>query len=151
MKTTESISRLGFLKQPGLTGSALSAFCCTGTLTACSNTQNEVTPLPTDGVTLDLTSSAYARLKTIGGFAYSGNILVARIQNGSYVALSKVCTHEGGTVQYVASSDSLLCPNHGARFSTTGTVTQGPATRALTQYNATLSADGNSLVITNRA
>lgn len=148
-QNTESINRLEFLRQLGLSGSALLAFYCAGTLTSCSKSDTEVSPLDANGVTLDLNSAAYSGLKTIGGYAYTGNILVARIKNGSYIALSKVCTHEGSTVQYVSSSDSIYCPNHGARFSTTGAVTQGPASRALTQYTATLSADGNSLKITN--
>ncbi|GAA4413792.1 Rieske (2Fe-2S) protein [Nibrella viscosa] len=145
----ESISRLAFLKQLGLSGSALLAFYCAGTLMSCSKSDMDVEPLDANGITLDLTTPAYASLKTIGSYTYSGNILVARIKNGSYIALSKKCTHEGSTVQYIASSDSINCPNHGARFSTTGAVTQGPATRSLTQYKTTVSADGNSLLITN--
>lgn len=145
----ESINRLEFLRQLGLSGSALLAFYCAGTLTSCSKSETEVTPLDTNGITLDLTSAAYSGLKTVGNYAYSGNILVAHIKNGSYIALSKICTHEGSTVQYVSSSDSIYCPNHGAKYSTTGAVTMGPATRALTQYKATLSANGNSLKITN--
>lgn len=146
---SESMSRLEFLKSLGLGGSALLAFYCTGALSACKNSTETVTPIDPNGITLDLTTSAYAALKTVGGYAYTGNILVARVKNGSYIALSKVCTHEGTTVQYVASSDSIYCPNHGARFSTTGAVTQGPANRPLTQYKVTPSTDGKTLVITN--
>lgn len=145
----DAINRLQFLKQLGLSGSALLAFYCAGTLSSCSKAEDTVTPLGTDGVTLDLTSSAFSGLKTVGNYAYSGNVLVAHIKNGSYIAVSKICTHEGSTVRYVASADNLYCAEHGAQYTTSGTVTQGPATRSLTQYKTTLSSDGNSLLITN--
>ncbi len=126
-KTTASINRLEFLRQLGLSGSALVAFYCAGALSSCS--KNSLTPAAplTSNITLDLTSATYSGLTTIGGYAYSGSILVAHIKDGSYIALSKVCTHEGSTVQYVAISNNVYCPNHGARFNTTGAVTQGPA------------------------
>lgn len=168
-KTTESIDRLTFLKQLGLSGGALAAFYCIGTLSACSSSSTDPTPISTSpsttpvsttsgtptstttvassGTTLDLTTAAYSKLTTIGGYAYTGNILVAHIKDGSYIAISKVCTHEGTTVQYVSSSNSIYCPNHGATFSTTGVVTGGPASRSLTQYKTTLSSDGKSLLI----
>lgn len=148
-KTAESMNRLEFLKQLGLSGSALVAFYCAGTLSSCSKSSpSPAAPLTAD-ITLDLTSATYAGLTTIGGYAYTGSILVAHIKDGSYIALSKVCTHEGTTVEYIASSNTIYCPNHGARFNTTGAVTQGPASRSLTQYKATLSSDGKSLLITN--
>ena len=150
MKNVEVMNRLEFLKQLGLSGSALLAFYCAGTLSSCSKSDDTtVTPIDANGITVDLTSSTYASLTTVGAYAYVNNILVAHIKNGNYIALSKVCTHEGTTVQYVASSDSIYCPGHGAQFTTSGTVTQGPASRALTQYNVTLSSDGKSLLITN--
>lgn len=127
------------------------AFYCTGALTSCSKSTSitPAAPATPTNITLDLTSAAYSKLTTIGSYTYTGNILVAHIKNGSYIALSKVCTHEGTTVQYIPSSDSIYCPNHGAAYSTTGAVTQGPAQQALTQYKATLSTDGKSLLITN--
>lgn len=151
--TEESINRLAFLKQLGLNGAALVAFYCAGgALSSCSKSGSSINPAPplsSSGVTLDLTTAAYASLKNVGSYAYSGNILVARVKSGSYIALSKVCTHDGTTVQYVAGSDSIYCPNHGAKFTTTGAVAQGPANSPLTQYKTILSADGNTLTVNN--
>ncbi|WP_338874767.1 Rieske (2Fe-2S) protein [Spirosoma sp. SC4-14] len=162
-KTTESIDRLTFLKQLGLKGSALVAFYCAGTLSSCTQSgSNDPAPASSSsssgstttgssttssGITLDLTSAAYSKLTTVGNYAYTGNILVAHIKDGSYIALSKICTHEGSTVQYVSKNNNIYCPNHGATFSTTGAVTGAPASRALTQYKVTLSTDGKSLLI----
>ncbi|WP_020595134.1 ubiquinol-cytochrome c reductase iron-sulfur subunit [Spirosoma panaciterrae] len=149
-KKEEAIDRLAFLKQLGLSGAALVAFCCSGTLSSCkSNEVSPAAPASATDITLDLTTGTYAGLTTVGGYAYTGSILVAHIKNGSYIALSKVCTHEGSTVQYRSNSDSIYCPNHGATFDTSGVVTGGPARQSLTQYKATLSSDGKSLRITN--
>ncbi|WP_020603562.1 ubiquinol-cytochrome c reductase iron-sulfur subunit [Spirosoma spitsbergense] len=149
--TTESMDRLAFLKELGLKGAALVAFYCgAGTLESCSKSDN-ITPAAalSSPITLDLTTAAYSKLTTVGNYAYTGNILVAHIKNGSYIAISKVCTHEGTTVQYVSSSDSIYCPNHGATFTTAGTVTSGPARQSLTQYKTTLGSDGKTLQISN--
>ncbi len=121
-------------------------------MAACSKSDSSIAPaapISTAGITLDLTSATYVGLKTIGGYAYTGNIIVAHVKDGSYIALSKVCTHQGTTVQYIAASDNIYCPNHGAMYSDTGAVTQGPAMSSLTQYKATLSQNGQSLIITN--
>lgn len=147
------MSRNEFLRSLGLSSGALMAFYCLGTLTSCSKDKDSSDPQPNPStpvdVTLDLTTTAYNPLKTVGGFAYSGNILVAHVKDGSYVALSKVCTHQGTTVEYRSGSDDVYCPAHGSVFRTTGTVANGPATQALTSYKTTLSADGNQLKITN--
>lgn len=150
MNATESMDRLAFLKELGLKGAALVAFYCGATaLESCSKSGVAPAAALSSPVTLDLSTAAYSSLTTVGNYAYTGNILVAHIKNGNYIALSKVCTHEGTTVQYVASSDSIYCPNHGAAFATTGAVTKGPASSSLTQYKATLSSDGKTLQITN--
>jgi cytochrome b6-f complex iron-sulfur subunit len=82
-------------------------------------------------------------LATNGGFLVSNRIIVARTTAGSFLAVSAICTHEGTTIQYQGSSNNFRCPNHGATFSATGQVTNGPANRPLTQYKTELT--GTSL------
>jgi cytochrome b6-f complex iron-sulfur subunit len=149
--TTESIDRLAFLKELGLKGAALVAFYCgAGTLESCSsNSISPADPAPATNITMDLTTAAYSKLTTVGSYAYTGNILVAHVKDGSYIALSKVCPHEGVTVQYVANNDNVYCFSHNASFTTAGIVTGGPAKKSLTQYKATPGSDGKSLLITN--
>jgi cytochrome b6-f complex iron-sulfur subunit len=53
---------------------------------------------------------------------------------GSFVALSAVCTHLGCIVKWVDEKDEFLCPCHGGRFSTEGTVLGGPPPKALETY-----------------
>ena len=56
------------------------------------------------------------------------------------------CTHEGTKVNI--QSTIFDCPNHGARFSSSGAVTNGPATRALAQRTVTVDAALQTLTVT---
>ena len=76
-------------------------------------------------------------------FLIKDGVLVARTNSGAFLAVTAACTHEGTNINYVASSNNFVCPNHNAKFSSTGVVTQGPANSNLTQYKTTLT--GNSL------
>ena len=62
-----------------------------------------------------------------------GTFLLARTAQDTFSALTAVCTHEGCSVTGFASNQ-FVCPCHGSRFTTTGSVANGPATRALQQY-----------------
>lgn len=94
-----------------------------------------------DAITVDLTNNDFADLQTIGGFAYSGNIIIIRSGENSYLAFSKICTHEGCTVAYNHSEGELPCPCHGSVFSTSGAVLEGPASANLKQYSVSKSGD----------
>lgn len=93
--------------------------------------------------TLDLADAANSALTRSGGYLYKDGVIVAHLTSGSYVALSQVCTHQGGTVQYVASANLFHCPVHGSNFSTSGSVLNGPAATSLVMYHTSLS--GTSL------
>lgn len=58
------------------------------------------------------------------------------------VAFSRVCKHNGCTIN-APESGVLICPCHGSRYSQTdGSVLQGPAEEALAQYQLRLEEDG---------
>lgn len=99
-----------------------------------------------NGVKVDLTHNDYAALKNVGGFAYTGNIIVIRSGENAYIALSKICTHEGCTVTYNHANTQLPCPCHGSVFSTTGSVVNGPAQSNLKTYS--VKKEGDILTIT---
>lgn len=133
------MTRIEFLKSLGLGGSAIFALTCAGGLVACSSTSSSPSAPQNVNFTLDLSSPANVALNTVGGYVYSGGVMVARTNSGVFIALSQYCTHAGTSVQYISSSDNVFCPNHGARFSKTGSVINGPATTGLQQYTVTQS------------
>ncbi|MBK6284285.1 MAG: Rieske (2Fe-2S) protein [Draconibacterium sp.] len=101
---------------------------------------------PAGGITVDLTDSAFAALNTVGGYAYKGDIIIIRSTDSVYVALSKVCTHQGCTVTYNSGNNNLPCPCHGSLYTINGTVVNGPAPDPLKRYD--VKKNGNILTIT---
>jgi cytochrome b6-f complex iron-sulfur subunit len=139
MDRKEFFSKVGF----GAAAALLPA-CIAGIATSCSS-DNSTSPSPApapSGVDFLLDVST-GSLATNGGYLVSQGIVVARTNSGTYIAVSASCTHEGTNVNYNASGNNFICPNHGAQFSSTGAVTQGPANSNLKKYNTTLI--GNSL------
>lgn len=64
----------------------------------------------------------------------SGLKPAARSQvDGSVCALSAVCTHLGGVLRWNDQERSWDCPLHGSRFTASGEVIEGPATRPLSR------------------
>lgn len=141
MNRKEFFARVGF-------GAAavLVPACIAGLATSCSSegTSGRGTGGAPTGVnfTVDVSSGSLA---TNGGYMVSQGIIIARTLVGDFIAVSAACTHQGTSVNYHASGNNFVCPNHGAQFNSTGTVTQGPASSNLTQYKTSLS--GNTLRI----
>ncbi len=59
-------------------------------------------------------------------------VILLRLPDASYRALSAVCTHQGCEVR--PSSTGFRCPCHGSAFSLDGTVVRGPARKPLPVY-----------------
>ncbi|WP_321345516.1 Rieske (2Fe-2S) protein [uncultured Draconibacterium sp.] len=141
------MERLEFIKKFAYGGSIL--LTAPVILSACSSSDDDFVPEepnePDTDLTIDLTSSTYEDLGTIGGYVYAGNIMIFRTGDNTYLALSKVCTHEGCTVAYSHANGNILCPCHSSRFTTSGTVLNGPAATSLKKYN--VQKDGDILTI----
>jgi cytochrome b6-f complex iron-sulfur subunit len=167
METTkqEKMKRGEVLRNLGLSTSTLMAFYCLGTtMTACGSKDDDPDPVDPDpnpgsgtGVTGTTTGSAInftvdltknSSLKTAGEYKIFGDVLVAFTTGSSYVALTKICTHEGNTVAYRKAENDIKCPIHLSEFSITGAVEEGPATSPLKAYKTSLSSDGNTLTVT---
>ena len=124
-------------------GLGAAGLACSYCFNGCKPLDNPVTAPTNVDFTLDLTSAANAALNKDGGYLYQGGVIVARTVSGTYVAVSQTCTHAGGTVEYIPSTNHFYCPNHGSNFATNGSVVNGPATSPLAQYTTVLS--GTSL------
>lgn len=131
------MDRKDFLSQVGVGAAAFLAPICLGGIAGCGKSSKESTPSAPSNVdfTLDVSSGALA---SNGGYLVSQGILVARTNSGTFLAVSAACTHEGTTVNYNAANNNFVCPNHGAKFSSSGMVTLGPATTNLKSYNTSL-------------
>lgn len=112
-------------------------------IAACNKSDN--TAQPAAGFTLDLTAAENAALQGVGGSVNKNNINIVHTASG-YVAVSAVCTHQGCTVGYLASSSQFRCPCHGGMFDINGNVLSGPPPSALKKY--TVTQNGNILSIT---
>ncbi len=136
------MERNEFLK---LLGTASMAVCAGCALESCSSSSDPSVPAAPTNIdfTLDLTAMSNAALLVDGGSIYKSGIVIARLSATDYVALSQRCTHEGTTINFVPLAGNFFCPNHSSRFSTTGSVINGPATSSLKKYNTTLT--GNDL------
>jgi cytochrome b6-f complex iron-sulfur subunit len=151
VKTENTIDRKDFMKQVGIGFGAIMLMNC---LQSCSETEipdpNPVTSTGLD-ITIDLNTSTYSSLITKGNFAVitANKIIVARTNdtNGTFIAVSSACTHEGRTIAYQSASNNFKCPLHGAEFAATGAVTKGPATVALKKYSTTFNETAKTLRI----
>ena len=172
--TTDQLKRGEFLRSLGLSSAALMSFYCMGTLTSCTKTSDPapvappvtppvvVPPVVSTGLTgnadtskgaidftLDLTNANYSKLKTPGEFVKEGSLLIANVKGGKFVAIQRLCTHQGqDQVSYRLGSDDFGCSSHGSVFASDGSVKTGPAGKAMTIYKTTPSADGNKLQVT---
>ena len=131
------MDRKDFLSQVGVGAAAFLAPICLGGIAGCGKSSKNSTPTAPSNVdfTLDVSSGALA---SNGGYLVSQGILVARTNSGTFLAVSAACTHEGTSVTYNAANNNFVCPNHGAKFSSSGMVTLGPASTNLKSYNTSL-------------
>ncbi len=112
------------------------------TLTAClGGCKNETPAGPTVDFTIDITQPAYSALANAGGYVYVNGVIIAKTTAGVIIAVAEACTHEGANVQYQSNQNRFYCPRHGATFSNTGSVTNGPASTPLKQYTVTVTGN----------
>lgn len=110
----------------------------------CGSNSSDSINAPTNvDFTIDLSTQEGQPLSNVGGSVYKNGIVIARVSQSQFTALSQACTHQGTTVNYEPGSSRFHCPNHGSNFDINGNVINGPASRNLTKYNTTL--NGNSL------
>ena len=76
----------------------------------------------------------------------NGNpVAVVRTGDDSFLALSRVCPHQGATIGVFASG--FQCPRHGARFDATGRWTGGERTGNMRSYATSFDAVAGTLTV----
>ena len=63
-----------------------------------------------------------------------GQFYLARQDDGSFIALSRSCTHLGCSLPWDEKARRFICPCHGSSFDIGGEVLTPPATRGLDSY-----------------
>lgn len=63
-----------------------------------------------------------------------GQFYLACLEDGSFLALSRSCTHLGCSLNWDTEKGKFACPCHGSTFDLAGEVLTPPATRALESY-----------------
>jgi Rieske Fe-S protein len=129
------------------TGTTTTGTTTTGTTTtsvAGVITTEELNKITSTKLKIDLTSSTYAKLKTVGGYMIISNIVVALSKANTYVAATVVCSHEPKK-QVVYSNNEWYCTAHGARFSLAGAGLNGNGRSGLSVYK--VATDGKTLVV----
>jgi cytochrome b6-f complex iron-sulfur subunit len=123
----------------------LASLAAAGSLAACSSPTSPSDSAPklsaipgsVSGRTVSVTVDAASGLTSVGSAVMvnssRGSFLVARTGDTTFSALTSTCTHEGCTIDGFDSSQ-FVCPCHGSHFTTSGAVTQGPASRALQPF-----------------
>ncbi len=106
--------------------------------------------IPGGSITVKI--SDYAGLATVGqpveirnASGVLSGIAAVRTGTNSFIALGMACTHEGTKVNI--HGQIFDCPNHGARFNSSGAVTLGPANRALASRTVVVDITAGTLVI----
>ena len=134
------IGRRTFLTQSALLAAAAA-------LAACAGGGDPTAPSLSGQSTIAV--SDYQSLATVGGIALvtvqSSPFAIVRTGASSFVALSRVCPHQGSIVNQ--SGTGFLCPNHGAQFSANGTWAGGQPTSGLRSYATTYNASSGMLTI----
>lgn len=121
----------------------------TGTTTGTTTTAGTITTEELNKITsyklkIDLTSSTYAKLATVGGYITSNGIVVARSTQTAYVAATQTCTHEPKK-KVIYNNGEYYCTDHGARFSLAGKGLNSLGSKGLTIYS--VATDGKTLVV----
>ena len=128
------MDRKDFLKKVGAGAAFTIVYGCLG---GCTKMDNP--PAPVDSLsgeinltntssancsvdfTIDVTNPLYSNLSTLGGFVIINNqFVVARANNGDYVAATRLCTHQAfNKIEYWSQYNEWVCTEHGAAFDLT--------------------------------
>ena len=145
-RTNAPEPRSGIGRRTFLAQSAVMA--AVAALAACGVSSGDLTA-PTLSSPTTIKLSDQPSLNNIGGVALvtisSSPFAIVRTGASTFVALSRVCPHQGSTVNQTSSG--FLCPNHGAQFYSTGSWVGGQPTSSLRSYATAYDATAGTITI----
>lgn len=102
------------------------------------------TPIVHMGRVIGNTNQGFGTAQTFTNPEDGRDSLLIRMPNGNFVAYESGCTTDGGTLNYDANSNKLVCPPDGSTFdpANSGNVVSGPATTPRKQIQLHVNPDG---------
>jgi cytochrome b6-f complex iron-sulfur subunit len=136
------IGRRTFLAQSAILAAAAALAACAG-----GGGGDATAPNLTGQATFNV--GDYPALANVGGITMvsiqGSPMAIVRTGTSSFVALSRICPHQGSIVNQ--SGSGFLCPNHGAQFNSTGTWVGGQRTSSMRSYATSYNSATGTLTI----
>lgn len=136
------IGRRTFLVQSGI-------LAAIATLNACGSLGVGDVTAPSVPASSSIKVSDYPSLANVGGVALvslgSAPVAIVRTSTTSFLALSRVCPHQGGSINL--SGNEFVCTRHGATFNLNGGWTGGQRTSNMFQYMTSYDSASGTLTI----
>lgn len=130
------MNRKEFIEKLGLGA----AFALTATCLGGCYKDNAISPAQDADFTLDLTDSANSNLLQNGGYIIKDRIVIAKNDNGDYVAATQLCSHDD-KYKVIFKDDEWFCTDHDARFDQNGNGLNDKGRKGLTIYQTELNGD----------
>lgn len=118
----------------------ISVVGASGFLESCAKDSTTVPQGPNVDFTLDLTKAGNTVLQTPGKSLTTHSVVVINL-DGTFIALSEICTHNGCSVAFNDSSRHMECPCHGGTYDLQGNVISGPPPAPIKKYTVTKNGD----------
>jgi|SRR4030095_254045 cytochrome b6-f complex iron-sulfur subunit len=85
-------------------------------------------------------------LSTVGGkISVTDDIMLLRMDESRFLAISTICRHKGCTVEL--EGDKFVCPCHGSEYTKEGKVTQGPSKSDLKTFETMFDSSQGTITI----
>ena len=109
-------------------------------------TQAPITPEQTQSQGGEVVIAQVSALVAGEGFNFTANdgtdAILFKTKDEKVYALSRICTHEGCSVDFDLAQNKLICPCHGATYEAPdGNVISGPTQRNLKKINVKVDGD----------
>ena len=110
------------------------------------DTQTPSTPEQTQSQGGEVVIAQVSALVAGEGFNFTANdgtdAILFKTKDEKVYALSRICTHEGCSVDFDLAQNKLICPCHGATYEAPdGNVISGPTQRSLKKINVKVDGD----------
>ena len=122
-------SRRKFIKESATLCCGVGVF---GLLPACTSTQYVQHAVKGNLLSVKYSDFSNSKYVVVNPESLKAPVYIKKINEETYRAFSMLCTHKGCDVKPAGAI--LVCPCHGAEFSSEGKVLKGPATESLKEY-----------------